>query len=147
MKPSDLMLDPGKGVGLIRFGDSLDKLADDLAFEPVSWGDGANRASRYNEELDVTVFEDDDDGEGIESVHCDSYLFYRQQNLVGMRFKDFVVLVGEAPDFGDIDYFDLDDGGGHFVFEFDRHGLQVWVRHQTLTVSTVIAHPIYDDED
>lgn len=83
----------------------------------------------------------------IEFITCDTYCFWRDENLIGMAYDRFLSLLdGQQPDREDVCYVPVsrDRGQNQKVYDFENLGLQIWVWRNK--IKTVIASSeILDD--
>ena len=73
----------------------------------------------------------------IESIRCDESCIYNGQELINMKYEDFLCLIDDVPDDTDVVYVPVtaDRGQNQHVYTFDKSGLQVWVwRNRIRTV-------------
>jgi hypothetical protein len=65
----------------------------------------------------------------IETIRCISKCYWRNQNLIGMQYEDFLVLVAQLPDSESIGYDPIspEQKQKQSVYEFTVLGLQIWV--------------------
>ncbi len=96
--------------------------------------------------LGLTIYDDDPDEPGIDTIHCHKFLFFERENLIGMHINDFAAHIAAWPDLGATDFIELATGERQFVYEFDSLGLQVWVNEGDKLVDTIIVGRIYDDD-
>lgn len=147
MKPEQVIIHPDRGVGSINFGDDIKKHAEKLNLKLVKSTVTDKDYWFESEELGLSVYDDDPEEPGIDTIHCEEFLFLNGQNLIGMHINDFARFVQAQPDLAATDFIELPDGTRQFVHEFDSLGLQVWVNEEDKLVDTIIVGRIYDDED
>lgn len=74
----------------------------------------------------------------IEEIACYEELFYKGENLIGMRIEEFVLHTGESF-IGEVDCLDFeDDNIPQYVYEFEAIGLQVWIKGKGGEILTII---------
>lgn len=96
--------------------------------------------SYYFKEDDVNVW---CDRNGIvNTIRCTSSCFYKEMNLIGMKFDDFLEIFPNKPDYEDIVYMLVNDKGQRqHVYDFFNDGLQVWTWRKR--IRTIL---VYKDE-
>lgn len=69
------------------------------------------------------------EGGVISTIRCDATCHYKGHNLIGLRYTEFLALMGATPTEEDTIYLLLPSGRGQnqHVYEFEGEGLQVWV--------------------
>lgn len=65
----------------------------------------------------------------IETITCETYCFWQNENLIGMTYDRFLLLAGQQPDKADVCYIPIsrDRGQNQKVYDFEDLGLQIWV--------------------
>lgn len=84
-------------------------------------------------DFEVSVWVENDH---IRTIRCDKFCFFRQQNLIKMKYQDFLSLSGIYPDSSENIYLLVNNRGqNQKVHTFERSGLQIWVwRNKIVTV-------------
>jgi hypothetical protein len=82
----------------------------------------------------------------IETIRCESKCYWRSQNLIGMRYEDFLVLVAQLPDSESIGYDPINPNQRQKqnVYEFTALGLQIWVLRKKIKAVLISR---YDDKE
>lgn len=70
-----------------------------------------------------------EDGHTIDSMCCRESCIYKGQELIMMKFEDFLNIINEEPLNHEILFVPCKDNWGQnqHVYDFDKSGLQVWV--------------------
>ena len=89
--------------------------------------------SFYNNSVTIWPTEDNK----IETIRCDSNCYWKGQNLIGMLYKDFIILSEQYPNTESVEYIPINPNRGQNqkVYTFDDLGLMIWVwRNKIRTV-------------
>ncbi|MDH6356080.1 hypothetical protein M2132_002443 [Dysgonomonas sp. PH5-45] len=73
----------------------------------------------------------------IETIRCNSMCYLNGENLIGMSYERFLILVNQFPDTESEEYVLINSNRGQNqkVYDFDELGLQIWVwRNKIRTV-------------
>jgi hypothetical protein len=78
----------------------------------------------YNDSVIIWTTEDNE----IETIRCDTNCYWRGQNLIGMLYKDFLILSGQYPNTESTEYIPINPNRGQNqkVYTFDDLGLMIW---------------------
>ena len=127
---------PEKSIGKFVIGDPIDRfLSDDYDFYPKIDEDTSDMYVFYHPTLNVYC----DDRRLIISISCSELCVWKGKNLLGMRYLEFVDLVGsQADEFEKIYMIVEGKGQNQMVYDFDAMRLQVWTWRQKIV--TVILY-------
>lgn len=139
-----LELIPNVSVGMFVLGDNINKYlnlphtVEHIEDEYLSYDD-YDFPEQY-----VSMWVEN---QKIDTIHCDRYCFWQNENLIGMSYDRFLLLIGgQKPDVEDVCYLPIsrDRGQNHKVYDFEDFGLQIWVwRNKIRSVSITK----YDSEE
>ena len=139
-----LELIPNVSVGMFVLGDNINKYlnlphtVEHIEDEYLSYDD-YDFPEQY-----VSMWVEN---QKIDTIHCDRYCFWQNENLIGMSYDRFLLLIGgQQPDVEDVCYLPIsrDLGQNHKVYDFEDFGLQIWVwRNKIRSVSITK----YDSEE
>jgi hypothetical protein len=77
----------------------------------------------------------------IDTIRCDVTCYWKNHNLIGMLYDNFLILAGQQPDREDMCYVPINSNRGQNqkVYSFYILGIQVWVwrnKIKTVLIST-----------
>lgn len=137
-----LELIPNVSVGMFVLGDDINKYlnlphtVEHIEDEYLSYDD-----YEFPEQYVFMWVEN----QKIEFITCYTYCFWQNENLIGMTYDRFSLLIGgQQPDKEDICYIPIskDRGQNQKVYTFDNLGIEIWVwRNKIKTVQ------IYNDSE
>jgi hypothetical protein len=129
----DFILIPNKSLGIFILGDKIDKylyLPHKFKHEEYKYF-SSNSYDFYNGKISVWTIEDSDsDINKIDSIRCDTECHWRNHNLIGMIFTNFLKISETIPNNKGTEYYvpiNRDRGQNQTVYEFDKLGLMIWV--------------------
>ncbi|WP_299817497.1 hypothetical protein [uncultured Roseibium sp.] len=132
---------PGVGVGPLKFGVSIDDNQTDLDLKLLvpEGGDASGWATYEVGGPNKTI--STENGK-IESIQCEDYFGYKNENLIGMSEAELVAHMGEEPyEIGvSVEY---DNGVIETPFEYDNLALIAWSADGKIVSAS--AHEIVDD--
>jgi len=115
---------PTIGVGPFRYGDSEDMLVKlfnlelcERACESATW-----RTYELPGQ-DLQLYFDDEEGDGLSRIGCFDHLYYKGNNLFGMKLDELRSLLGNEDEIGEV-------CDSQTPVEFYEFGLQVWLDQQ-----------------
>ena len=140
----ELELIPNVSFGMFVLGDSIDKYlslshtVEHIEDEFFSYDD-------YEfPELYVSMWVEN---QKINTIRCETYCFWQNENLIGMTYDRFLLLIGgRQPDGEDVCNVPVskDRGQNQKVYDFDDFGLQIWVWRNKIRVVLITK---YDSEE
>ena len=115
---------PMKSVGPFKFGSLIQKYHEKFCLKRIP--------DEYNEKVgwDVYGISDEDiriyfeEGK-IEAVSCETNCIYKDIDMIGMAIEELINILGNEPDV--VGSEELSDGQQE-VYDFDKLGLQLWVK-------------------
>ncbi len=141
---NNYLLIPNKSLGIFILGDYIEKY---LYLSHVQKCENEERFSYnsyefYNGNIEVWLTEDN----RVRTIHCDKKCYWKNQNLIGMNYNNFLILTQQEPNEEDIIYIPVstDRGQNQKVYDFDDLGLQVWVWREKIRTVLVTK---YEDEE
>ncbi|WP_294626895.1 hypothetical protein [uncultured Bacteroides sp.] len=140
-----LELVPNVSVGMFVLGDNINRyLSLSHTVEHIDRGFYSYDDYEFPEQY-VSMWVEN---QKIEFITCDTYCFWHNENLIGMSYDRFLLLIGgQQPDDEDVCYIPIskDRGQNQKVYDFENLGLQIWVwRNKIKTV--IISKDILEDE-
>jgi hypothetical protein len=137
MKPKQCILTPKIGVGPIRLGEPFENMALREGFELTDpnldvIGDSWARCEACN----LAVFQDMDEPGYVESILCDSFLYYRGGNLIGMTWQSALVHL-QTGTHQILEPLEMPDGTTQTPVQFEELGLTLWLTDNVVAAATV----------
>ncbi|WP_417517504.1 hypothetical protein [Minwuia sp.] len=142
MKEADMVWQPGIGLGPIKFGMTIERARAFVELEQATKMLRDEEDVSYdNEALGLSVWDDDPDEEGIDTMRVARTLMLRDRNVIGMKLAAFSEMIGlRTPPVSDT--VKMPEGDLKQVYDFDALGAEIWVRNGVIV--TVMLGPIYE---
>lgn len=126
----ELYLKPLDSVGPFKFNSSIEAYLDSYELKYSPDIDETEWKTYSIEEMGLNIYVEQEKRVSIKSM---KHLFYGDKDLIGMDFDFFKEYFQIEPD--EEDSISIDDDMNQSVYEFEKLGLQVWVRyHKIVTV-------------
>ena len=131
-------------LGDIHLGDRISNYLDKYDFKfKLNQAVGDEKYDEYFlKDGNITIYVQDG---VVESINCYEECLYKGRNLIGMTIEEFISHTGfEHEEFiNELDF--EEDNIPQYVYDFDKEGLQVWVKNEKI-VTIIVSEYIPDDE-
>lgn len=143
MKEFELI--PKIGVGSFRLGVHIDVYTARFSFEYFSKGE--EFISDFYDFFDGLLSVYVDEQHLIKDIRCTTYCFYKNKNLIGSKFDDFLKTENYQGRIQTEAIYMLVNGKGQTqrVYDLDDLGLQIWVYRKKI-VTIIVWNPDFYEE-
>jgi hypothetical protein len=106
----------------------------------------SNTYDFYKGKVSIWTIEDDDNQINvIHTIRCNSECYWKDYNLIGMNYENFIILAEQQPNGEDIYYVPIssDRGQNQKVYDFDALGLQIWVWRKKIKTILITNYKLF----